>query len=200
MAFKHSILASLAFMARLFLIPLAVLYMVKYNDWLRNGRPGTGLVVPLVFQYCHLCWSLISASIPGLRRFVRVFSKEPHRLRVNQYHEGGSEPKMVNESPPPSQSEAQTFPWVSRDERPRTPVLTERSIKMRKPKVGPQMNDPSPDSMKLRPEQVEATSTIYHSETSSHGGSRPDTRTGSQSGEAGIRKNMQWDISEHHAR
>lgn len=37
-------------------------------------NPGLALVTPLVLQQVQLCWSIISATVPNLKSFVKSFS------------------------------------------------------------------------------------------------------------------------------
>ena len=44
------------------------------SDYTNSSNPGLALVPVLVLQQVQLCWSLISATIPNLKSFVKSFS------------------------------------------------------------------------------------------------------------------------------
>lgn len=65
---------AVAFSFRLPLIAIAALhlhYVSKYND---AANTSQAIVPALVLQQCELLWSLISATIPTLKKFMRTFS------------------------------------------------------------------------------------------------------------------------------
>ena len=53
---------------------LAVLHLHYVSSYTAARNPGLALVPVLVCQQIELCWSLISATIPNLKAFVKSFS------------------------------------------------------------------------------------------------------------------------------
>lgn len=73
LAFHLKLQVVTAFLLRLPLIALAVLrlhYLQRVND---SENPGLAQVPVLVIQQVYLCWTIISATIPNLKSFVRSF-------------------------------------------------------------------------------------------------------------------------------
>jgi len=76
----HKFRVLLAFLFRLPAILFAVLYIVRYSQALSSASPshrppGVAIVSPIIWQHTELCYSLISATIPCMRAFMRSFSK-----------------------------------------------------------------------------------------------------------------------------
>jgi hypothetical protein len=53
---------------------LSILHLKFVSDYTQSHNPGIALVPVLVLQQVQLCWSLISATIPNLKSFVKSFS------------------------------------------------------------------------------------------------------------------------------
>ncbi|KAK5195315.1 hypothetical protein LTR72_007381 [Exophiala xenobiotica] len=64
----------LAFAFRLPLVALSVLHLKFISEYTTSQNPGVDLVPALVLQQVQLCWSLMSATIPNLKSFVKSFS------------------------------------------------------------------------------------------------------------------------------
>ncbi|KIW14959.1 hypothetical protein PV08_07746 [Exophiala spinifera] len=64
----------LAFSFRLPLVALSVLHLKFISEYTTSRNPGVAFVTALVLQQVQLCWSLISATIPNLKSFVKSFS------------------------------------------------------------------------------------------------------------------------------
>jgi hypothetical protein len=62
-----------AFAFRLPLVALAVLRLHYVGAATTAENPGTALTPILVLQQVYLCWSIISATLPNLKAFVRSF-------------------------------------------------------------------------------------------------------------------------------
>ncbi|KAJ9644849.1 hypothetical protein H2204_001311 [Knufia peltigerae] len=63
-----------AFSFRLPLVALSILHLKYISDYTTSRNPGLALVYALVLQQVQLCWSLISATVPNLKSFVKSFS------------------------------------------------------------------------------------------------------------------------------
>lgn len=68
---KFQVLAVFAF--RLPLVALSGLFLKRWTYSLVAPNPGVRRTSALVFQQCELCWSLIAATIPCLKSFLRSF-------------------------------------------------------------------------------------------------------------------------------
>lgn len=53
---------------------LSIVHLKYVSDYTISSNPGIALVPVLVLQQVQLCWSLISATIPNLKSFVKSFS------------------------------------------------------------------------------------------------------------------------------
>lgn len=62
-----------AFALRLPLIALAILRLHYVKNATTAGNPGTAQEPIMVLQQAYLCWSIISATLPNLKAFVRSF-------------------------------------------------------------------------------------------------------------------------------
>ena len=116
--------AALAFLFRLPLVPLSALFVTKYASWsnellVQNDKPspglGPGLAIPLVYQLCHLAWSLISASVPSMRRFTRTFSKTPN-LTFEHLARNALQLEPRSEFPEKNNATLETLPSEPRSE------------------------------------------------------------------------------------
>ncbi|KAI1612445.1 hypothetical protein EDD37DRAFT_647988 [Exophiala viscosa] len=63
-----------AFGFRLPLAALSIIHLKYISDYTTSKNPGIALVSALVLQQVELCWSLIAATIPNLKSFVKSFS------------------------------------------------------------------------------------------------------------------------------
>jgi hypothetical protein len=61
------------FAFRLPLLPLSILSLRKYEESLSSSNPGVDLAPAVVFQQSELCVSLIAATLPCLKSFIRSF-------------------------------------------------------------------------------------------------------------------------------
>ncbi|KAF1991535.1 hypothetical protein K402DRAFT_388936 [Aulographum hederae CBS 113979] len=75
MSLSHKARVVLAFLFRAPSIPFALLFLTTYTRAIHTGATGTSLVAPIIWQQAELCWSLISATVPCMRAFIRSFSK-----------------------------------------------------------------------------------------------------------------------------
>jgi hypothetical protein len=218
MPLKHKMIAAFAFLCRLPLIPLAIVFIITYTPWSNRMtddgnnsdpslRSGPGLVLPLIFQQCHLAWSLMSASIPSMRSFIRTFSKAGATGYEHTWadrHNWGSSPsdvKLESQSPPTSQYQSQTTHSGTHSSRPSSISRVHSVSSSKKAPSTPVnvciMNDPSPEGMKLRPEKLESKTMIYHSESppQSKSSSPERLRTGStNSREKFIKRETHWEV------
>ena len=62
-----------AFLFRLPLVALAVLRLHYVQSATTDANPGTAQSEIMVLQQAYLCWSIISATLPNLKAFVRSF-------------------------------------------------------------------------------------------------------------------------------
>ena len=53
---------------------ISILHVHYVNEYTSAVNPGLALVPVAVCQQCQLCWSLISATIPNLKAFVKSFN------------------------------------------------------------------------------------------------------------------------------
>ncbi|KIW87391.1 uncharacterized protein Z519_12027 [Cladophialophora bantiana CBS 173.52] len=74
LAFAMKCQVVLAFAFRLPVAMLSILHLHYVADYTSSGNPGIAIVPVIVIQQVQLCWSLISATIPNLKSFVRSFS------------------------------------------------------------------------------------------------------------------------------
>ena len=56
------------------LAALSIIHLKYISDYTTSKNPGIALVSALVLQQVELCWSLISATVPNLKSFVKSFS------------------------------------------------------------------------------------------------------------------------------
>ena len=56
------------------LVALSILHLKFISEYTTSNNPGIDLVPALVLQQVQLCWSLMSATIPNLKSFVKSFS------------------------------------------------------------------------------------------------------------------------------
>ena len=61
------------FAFRLPLLVFSVLGLVRFNSSLRDLNPGVARTGAVVYQQSELCWSLLSATVPCLKSFIRSF-------------------------------------------------------------------------------------------------------------------------------
>ncbi|EXJ95667.1 hypothetical protein A1O1_00789 [Capronia coronata CBS 617.96] len=64
----------LAFAFRLPVAALSIVHLKFISDYTNAPNPGLGLVLALVLQQVQLCWSIIAATVPNLKSFVKSFS------------------------------------------------------------------------------------------------------------------------------
>ncbi|KAG8632047.1 hypothetical protein KVT40_001187 [Elsinoe batatas] len=69
----HKILVYVGFGFRLTIFPLGIYYFLTYISFLSSRADNIGIVKNLVFQEALMCYSLILATTPCLRTFVRRF-------------------------------------------------------------------------------------------------------------------------------
>ncbi|EXJ73242.1 uncharacterized protein A1O5_03002 [Cladophialophora psammophila CBS 110553] len=74
LAFAMKCQVVLAFGFRLPVAMLSILHLHYVADYTSSDNPGIAIVPVIVIQQVQLCWSLISATIPNLKSFVRSFS------------------------------------------------------------------------------------------------------------------------------
>ncbi|KIW69402.1 hypothetical protein PV04_05281 [Phialophora macrospora] len=74
LAFSMKCQVVLAFSFRLVVAALAILHLHYIADYTGSDNPGIAIVPVIVIQQVQLCWSLISATIPNLKSFVKSFS------------------------------------------------------------------------------------------------------------------------------
>ena len=53
---------------------LSILHLHYVADFANSDNPGIAIVPVVVIQQVELCWSLISATIPNMKSFVKSFS------------------------------------------------------------------------------------------------------------------------------
>ncbi|EXJ59876.1 hypothetical protein A1O7_04023 [Cladophialophora yegresii CBS 114405] len=64
----------LAFSFRLLVAVLSILHLHYIAEYTGSDNPGIAIVPVVAIQQVQLCWSLISATIPNLKSFVKSFS------------------------------------------------------------------------------------------------------------------------------
>lgn len=69
--FKLQVLG--VFALRLPVLPLAGMFYTNWTTSMRSNNPGVDRTSSLVYQQCHLCCSLVAATIPCLKSFIRSF-------------------------------------------------------------------------------------------------------------------------------
>ncbi|KIX01115.1 uncharacterized protein Z518_10181 [Rhinocladiella mackenziei CBS 650.93] len=74
LAFALKLQVILAFAFRLPVAAVSIVHLKFVSDYTNSSNPGIALVPVLVLQQVQLCWSLISATIPNLKSFVKSFS------------------------------------------------------------------------------------------------------------------------------
>jgi hypothetical protein len=55
-------------------VALSLLHLHYVADYVQSSNPGIAIVPVIVMEQVQLCWSLISATIPNLKSFVKSFS------------------------------------------------------------------------------------------------------------------------------
>ncbi|KIV96677.1 hypothetical protein, variant [Exophiala mesophila] len=93
LALKTQVVAAFAF--RLPVAALSLIHLHYVSEYTKSDNVGLAIVPVLVLQQVQLCWSLISATIPNLKSFVKSFSSgfgiqlDPSATRIygssNQY-------------------------------------------------------------------------------------------------------------------
>ncbi len=53
---------------------LSILHLHYVAEYTKSDNPGVAIVPVIVIQQVELCWSLMSATIPNLKTFVKSFS------------------------------------------------------------------------------------------------------------------------------
>lgn len=53
---------------------LSIIHLHYVSEYTNSSNPGLALIPVLAVQQVQLCWSLISATIPNLKAFVKSFS------------------------------------------------------------------------------------------------------------------------------
>ncbi|KAJ9611637.1 hypothetical protein H2200_004821 [Cladophialophora chaetospira] len=74
LAFHMKCQVVLAFSFRLIVVVLSALHLHYVANYTKSENPGIALVPVIVIQQVELCWSLMSATIPNLKSFVKSFS------------------------------------------------------------------------------------------------------------------------------
>ncbi|EXJ89772.1 hypothetical protein A1O3_02839 [Capronia epimyces CBS 606.96] len=88
LAFSMKCQVVLAFAFRLPIVALSIVHLKFISDYTKSSNPGLALVTPLVLQQVQLCWSLIAATVPNLKAFVKSFSSgfgirlDPNTTRI----------------------------------------------------------------------------------------------------------------------
>ena len=84
---KLQVIAVFAF--RIPLLPLSILAFTNFKESLRSSNPGVDRTPVILFQQAELCFSLIAATIPCLKSFIRSFDTSSG-TRVNYTSHGYS--------------------------------------------------------------------------------------------------------------
>lgn len=74
MPLESKIEVAFAFALRMPLIVLSVLHLYSIKQYLNSKEPQFSITNALLYQQAMLVWSIISATIPHLRSFMKVFS------------------------------------------------------------------------------------------------------------------------------
>ena len=61
-------------LTRFRVVILSILHLHYVANYANSSNPGITIVSVIVLQQVELCWSLISATIPNLKSFVKSFS------------------------------------------------------------------------------------------------------------------------------
>lgn len=74
MATKLKVQVVLAFGFRIFIVPLSAYHLRHFSDYLQSTEPQFAITESLVFQQAMLTVSLITATIPNLKTFMKSFN------------------------------------------------------------------------------------------------------------------------------
>ncbi|KAL2410375.1 hypothetical protein ABEF95_000490 [Exophiala dermatitidis] len=74
MAFYMKSQVVLAFAFRLPVAALSIVHLKFISEYAGSSNPGVAMATVLVIQQVQLCWSLIAATVPNLKSFVKSFS------------------------------------------------------------------------------------------------------------------------------
>ncbi|KAK8079402.1 hypothetical protein PG997_007220 [Apiospora hydei] len=180
---------SLAFSFRLFVVPLAALRLYYFGDAVADDADDTQLVITnsLLFQQAALVVSLVSATIPNLRTFMKSLNTGFHLppLAVEETRGfalrtfGGS--TMINGHSNGSNAGRSNTGNASR--KGKSPAVSRSS----------QNRDEAQEELSLRPDGVHHEARISHVRCPSDAVSeQPSHRSGSQ--ERIITKRVEWNI------
>ena len=81
---------------------LSILHLHYVADYTNSGNPGIAIVPVIVVQQVELCWSLMSATIPNLKTFVKSFSSgfgiqlDPSLTNTQPYGSGERSSRIAN--------------------------------------------------------------------------------------------------------
>ncbi|EHY58391.1 hypothetical protein HRR83_007243 [Exophiala dermatitidis] len=74
MAFYMKSQVVLAFAFRLPVAALSIVHLKFISEYAGSSNPGVAMATVLVIQQVQLCWTLIAATVPNLKSFVKSFS------------------------------------------------------------------------------------------------------------------------------
>ncbi|GFP60301.1 hypothetical protein TASIC1_0017006300 [Trichoderma asperellum] len=74
MSFSRKCQVAMVFSFRLLLIALSVTHLVYFDKYPTSAQPQFAIASSLLFQQVMIVWSLISATVPNMKNFLKSFS------------------------------------------------------------------------------------------------------------------------------
>jgi hypothetical protein len=74
MSFTRKSQVAMIFSFRLLLIALSVCHLVYFDKYPTSAQPQFAVASSLLFQQVMIVWSLISATVPNMKNFLKSFS------------------------------------------------------------------------------------------------------------------------------
>lgn len=74
MSFARKCQVAMVFSFRLLLIALSISHLVYFDKYPTSAQPQFAVASSLLFQQVMIVWSLISATVPNMKNFLKSFS------------------------------------------------------------------------------------------------------------------------------
>ncbi|KAF2502798.1 hypothetical protein BU16DRAFT_19157 [Lophium mytilinum] len=194
----------LAFAFRLPVAVFSVLHIIALSHALRASNPGVALANVALYQQAQLGYSLISATIPTLKSFVKSFDtglglQVGYSSNPSSGNPSGQGSSGAGGSGRRRPAESYNMSNLSKGSAGGSVDGGEGRVKYSLRRIGKRVsrvneataNGPDAAQVDLRPEKLKNTTNIYHSTTHEEDESR---RSATGSEEMIIRREVEWDV------
>lgn len=120
MSLNHKLQVSIAFSFRLPLIALSAIHMAYLSKYPASSEPQFAIINSLLFQQIMMVWSLVAATVPNMKNFLKSFSMGlgfSWAFESSDYESGNAYPLQTlngsrSEHIPSTAEGASTSVWV----------------------------------------------------------------------------------------